>query len=189
VQISFRNFPHSDAVELAIRKRVERMERFFDPIIGCRVVVEYVNRRHHQGNLFHTRVDLRVPGGEVVVARSPSAHHAHEDVYVSIRDCFDAAEKQLKKFARRRRVRVHERGRVAPSHGMVIRIFFEDGGYGFLLGQDGREIYFNRNSVLNDAFDRLALGDEVRFIEEPGEQGPQASTVEVIGRSGKHLMF
>jgi cold shock CspA family protein len=55
-------------------------------------------------------------------------------------------------------------------------------GYGFLTAQDGREIYFDRRSVLNDAFDRLEEGTPVRYMEEPGAEGPQASTVAAAGK-------
>lgn len=188
IQISFRHMEHSDAVELAIRERVDRIERFFNAIVSCRVVVEYVNRRHRQGNLFHVRVDLTVPGEEIVVARSAGDNHAHENVYVAIRDTFLAVERQIKDYARRRRVRVHEKGHLGPSHGKVLRIVFEDGGYGFLMTEDGREIYFNRNSVLNDGFERLSPGDEVRYSEEAGEEGPQASTVVPVGKEGKQYL-
>lgn len=188
LQVSFRNIEHSDAVEMAIRQRVERIERFFGSITGCRVVVEFENRRHRQGNLFHVRVDLTVPGEEIVVARSSGNHHAHENVYVAIRDTFLAVERQLKNYVRKRRVRVHEKGHVGPLHGKVVRLCYEDGGYGFIQTEDGREIYFNKNSVLNGNFDQLQLGDEVRYAEEAGEEGPQASTVDLVGKGGGQFL-
>jgi cold shock CspA family protein len=57
-------------------------------------------------------------------------------------------------------------------------------GYGFLMTPDGRELYFHRHSVLHDDFERLAVGTEVRFEEEEGEKGPQASTVQVVNKPG-----
>lgn len=156
--------------------------------MSCRVLVEFVNKRHRQGNLFHVRVDLKVPGEEIVVARTAGDNHAHENVYVAIRDAFLAVERQLKDYARRRRVRVHEKARFGSPHGKVIRLFYEDDGYGFLQTEDGREIYFNRNSVLNDGFDRLRVGDEVRYSEENGEEGPQASTVGIVGKESRQYL-
>jgi cold shock CspA family protein len=44
------------------------------------------------------------------------------------------------------------------------------------------EIYFHRNSVLDADFDKLKIGTEVRFVEEAGDKGPQASTVKVVGK-------
>ena len=72
------------------------------------------------------------------------------------------------------------KSRSGPSHGRVVELFKDD-GYGFVETSDGWEYYFHRNSVLHDGFDRLEIGTEVRFAEEEGEKGPQASTVEIVG--------
>jgi len=175
LQISFRNMHHSEALERVILKRAKCLERFYDRIMGCRVIVE--TRHHqHQGNLYHLRIDLTLPGHEIVVRREPFLHQANEDVYVAVRDAFDAARRRLEDYVRRRdqRVKVHE----SPLRGHITRL--DTGkGHGFLETPDGREIYFHRNSVLNADFDRLEVGERVRFHEEAGEQGPQASTVHV----------
>ena len=125
------------------------------------------------------RIDITVPDEELVVSRDPAKHHAHEDVYVVIRDAFDAARRQLQDYNNKRQqhVKHHE----PESHGHVIRLIpMED--YGVIATPDGREVYFHRNSVLNAEFDKLEEGAEVRFNEESGEQGPQASTVLVEGK-------
>jgi len=175
LQISFRNMEHSEAVERAVVERAERLERFSGQIMGCRVTVE-ARHRHQQGNLYHVRVDLTLPGHEIVVGREPALNHACEDVYVAVRDAFDAARRRLEDYARLRnqRVKVHE----SPPHGHIARLDSAE-GYGFIETPDGREIYFHRNSVLNAEFGRLEVGDPVRFHEEAGEKGPQASTVHV----------
>lgn len=54
--------------------------------------------------------------------------------------------------------------------------------YGFIEAQDGHEVYFQKSSVLNNAFDGLTIGSDVAFVEEPGEKGPQASTVKLTRR-------
>jgi len=181
LQISFRNMRHSEAVERAIVDRAERLARFSDRVMGCRVVVETRHRRH-QGNLYHVRIDLTLPGHEIVVGREPVLRHAHEDIYVAVRDAFDAARRRIEDYARRRddRVKTHE----SPPRGHVARLD-HGGGYGFIGTPDGREVYFHRNSVLNADFDRLDVGDPVRFHEEAGEKGPQASTVRVEGKVRK----
>jgi cold shock CspA family protein len=74
-------------------------------------------------------------------------------------------------------VKLHEE----PPHGRILRVCRPD-DYGFIEAVDGREIYFHRNSVLDDAFDRLEPGAEVWFSEEQGERGAQASTVRVVGK-------
>ena len=182
VQISFRGMEPSDAVEAKIRERAAKLERFYDRIMGCRVVVESPHRRHHQGKLFHVRVDLTVPGGELAVTREPAEHHAHEDAFVAIRDAFDAVQRQLEDYARRQRgdLKTHEG---LPS-GRVSKLF-PDEGYGFIETLDGTEVYFHKHSVLDGVFDRLQVGSDVEFVEEQGEKGPQASTVRVIDKHHK----
>jgi ribosomal subunit interface protein len=103
LQISFRNMDPSPAVEARIRKKAEKLERFHDRIIGCTVVVEAPHRHHHKGKLFNVRVDISVPGKDVVVDRAKPTNHAHEDVYVAIRDAFDAATRRLEDQARKMR--------------------------------------------------------------------------------------
>lgn len=176
LQITFRDMPPSPAVEAKIREKAARLDRFAQHIMACRVVVEAPHRRHHQGKLYHVRVDITLPGSELVVSREPAEHQAYEDVYVAIRDSFDAAVRQLEDYVRRQRGKTkrHE----PPLQGYVARLA-PDEDYGFIETPDGREVYFHRNSVLADAFDRLAVGDKVQFVEELGEKGPQASTVRV----------
>jgi ribosome-associated translation inhibitor RaiA len=118
LRVTFRNMQPSAAVEADVRDRVEQLDSLFDRITGCRVVVEAPHRRHHKGNLFHVRIAITVPGRELVVGRDPAAHHAHEDVFVAVRDAFRAAARQLEDHARleRQGAKAHTlplRGRVA----------------------------------------------------------------------------
>ena len=179
VQVTFRNMEPSAAVEAEVRDRVDQLETLFDRITGCRVVVEAPHRHHHKGNLFHVRVAITVPGRELVVGRSPAAHHAHEDVFVAVRDAFRAAARRLEHHARLERgeVKTHE----VPAHGRVARIF-PDQGYGFIETSNGHEVYFHRNSVVDGAFDRLDVGSDVRVTAAEGEKGAQATTVRLIGK-------
>ena len=147
-------------------------------MVGCRVVIEAPHRRHRSGNLFHVHVDATVPGKELVVRRDPREHGSHEDVRVAIRDAFDATRRELKDEARRRRGQVKRHA--GALHGRVAMLDAVK-GFGFLQDDDGREIYFHANSVL-DGFDRLTVGSRVRFQEERGVEGPQASTVTIAGR-------
>jgi len=169
LQITVRNVSLSEVAKDDIREKAAKLDTFCDRIMSCRVVVEAPHRHRHQGLLYNVRIDMTVPGGELVVKREP-----HEDVYVAIRDAFDAARRQLQDYVRRQRgdVKIHE----GAPHARVNKLFPEE-GYGFLETPDGREIYFHRNSVLNAGFDRLEIGTLVRFAEEEGEQGSQASTV------------
>jgi cold shock CspA family protein len=162
-----------------VRERIAKIEQLMNHIISCRVTVEAPHKSHQQGNLYAVRVDLRYAGGEAMANRAPSAHRAHEDVYVALRDAFRAVRRQLQD---RMRVR---RGQVKPHdttpHGTIASLDKER-GCGRIATADGRDIYFHRNSVLNASFNRLETGVEVRFAEEAGDEGPQASSVHVIGK-------
>jgi len=181
LQITFRNLGPSPTVETKVRERVKELEQFYDRITSCRVMIETPSRRHQKGRLYHIRVDLKVPGREIVVKRDPSEHHAHEDIYVAVRDCFDAVRRQLEDHVRRQRgdIKAHE----VPSHGRISSLFAEK-GYRFIDASDGMEVYFHRNAVADESFDKLAVGEEVRFAMHPGEgeKGPQASTVVPVGK-------
>jgi ribosomal subunit interface protein len=178
LEITFRDMPPSEAVEARVRGRAAALERFHPRVTGCRVVLEAHHRHHRQGRLYHVAIHLVLPEGEIAVTRDPAAHHAHEDIYVAVRDAFDALERRLQDRARRLRgaVKHHE----VTSYGTVTQLF---PGYGFLRSAvDGQEIYFHRNSILDGKFDQLQVGTEVRFAlhEGEGEQGPQASTVTLV---------
>lgn len=179
LNITFRDMPPSQAVEANIREKAEKLDQFFDRIMACNVVVVAPHKHHHKGNIYQVHIDITLPHGEVVVSRDTHQNHAHEDVYVAIRDAFNAAKRQLENFARKQRgdVKFHD----TPPTGRVKAILPTQ-DHGFILGRDGREIYFHRNSVVGADFDIIEEGAEVRFSEEEGEQGPQASTVQLIGK-------
>ena len=105
LQITIRDMEHSDALETHIRDKAGKLEEFFNHIMSCRVVVEVPHKHQHQGKQFNVRIDIGVPGSEIVVNRD----HA-EDVYVALRDAFDAAKRQLEDYARKIRgdVKTHE---------------------------------------------------------------------------------
>lgn len=182
VQVTFEGgLETSDALRARIEREAAKLERFHDRITSCRVAVIGRGHRRRQGDLYAVRLQITGPGdADVVIDRNPPADHAHEDAFVTVRDAFAAARRRLQDRRRRMagQVKVHEE----PPRGHVSQLFPED-GYGFIESADGREIYFHRNAVMNDAFDRMAAGAEVRFAEEEGEKGPQASTVHLIRKA------
>ena len=183
IQIAFHNMDRSETLEEQVREKASKLDEFCDHIMGCRVVVEVPHHHHQRGNQYQVRIDITVPGDEIAVNREAPEHTAYKEFEVALRDAFDSAKRQLEDYVRRRRglVKEHE----APPHAKVSKVFPEE-GYGILQTPEGREIYFHRNSVLNDGFDRLQIGSEVTFAEEAGKKGPQASTVKPVGRHG-HL--
>jgi ribosomal subunit interface protein len=182
-QITLRNIAPSEAIDATIRNHIAKLDEFYDRIMGCRVMVEAPHRHHQQGNLYHVRIDLTVPGGELVIQRDPPEHQAHEDCYVALRDAFERAERQLKDYAQQQRgeSQRHE----VPPHGRIASLF-PDEGYGFIETAEGYEVYFHANSVMNADFSQLEVGQEVRFAEEEGDKGPQASTVRLVGKHHVH---
>lgn len=179
LQITFRHMEPSPALETKIRDRADKLEQYHPRLMSCRVVVEQEHRHHHQGNLFLIRVDLTLPDHELVAGHGSPKHQAYEDAYVAVRDAFDSLQRQLEELARRERreVKHHE----TPMHGRISELVPAE-SFGRITTPDGREIYFHRNSVVDGNFDKLTTGMEVRFGEEMGEQGPQASTVYPVGK-------
>ena len=109
LQITVRDFPQSEALEVRIREKAAKLEEFHPHITSCRVTVEELRKHHQQGRHFQVSLDVRVPGREIVVNR---AHD--EDVYVALRDAFDAAKRQLEEVARVKRGDVKARGGTFP---------------------------------------------------------------------------
>lgn len=179
LQIDFRGMERSNAVESDVRTHAEKLSEFCDKIMACRVTVERPHVHQRQGQLFQVHIDVTLPGHELVVNRAPEAAHQHEDVHVAIRDAFNAMCRQIEDAVRKTRhlVKAHE----GPAYGRVNQIF-PTADYGFLITPDGREIYFHRHSVLDDAFNQLDIGSEVRYTEEEGEEGPQASSIHLVSR-------
>lgn len=105
VQITFHGVDHSDAVETRVREKVAKLEQLFDRITSCRVVIETHHKNtsnlHRKGVPFHIRIDLTLPGQELVVKRDPKDSHDHEDIYVCLRDAFGAMERQVKEYVDR----------------------------------------------------------------------------------------
>jgi cold shock CspA family protein/ribosome-associated translation inhibitor RaiA len=181
IQITFREMGPSPAIEAAIRERAERLDRFHPHITSCRVVVEAPHHHQHKGGLYGVRVEVMVPGGEIAVTHEGRQNHAHEDVYVAVRDAFEAVGRLLEDRARKQRGDVKSHG--IPLHGRIVRLFPEK-GYGFIETTEGEEIYFHRNAVTHPGFDKLEAGSEVRLVvaENEGDEGPQASTVTAMGK-------
>jgi ribosomal subunit interface protein len=169
LQVVFRDLPKSDAIEAAIRKHADKLDEFSNHIMSCRVTVQQAARHKHQGKLYSVHVDVKLPNKEIASNRG----HEHEDVYVAMRDAFDAVKRQLEDHVRAERgqTKLHE-----PSvQGRVVRLFEE--GHGFIEDTDGNEYYFDRASVVYPSFEKLEVGAVVEFLGELAGQGRQAKHV------------
>jgi ribosome-associated translation inhibitor RaiA len=179
VEIVFHNMSSSPTVEAEIRERVEKLDRLYDHLIGCRVSVELLHRRHKTGNLYDVHIDMRVPGNQLAVTREPHRvreKFANPDVGVALRDAFRAAERRLVDFKRKQHgeVKVHEEDGLLAAQVSQLN---PDEDHGFLLTPTGGQLYFHRNSMVNRDFDRLEVGAKVHYIETVGDTGPIANKV------------
>ena len=93
--ITFRHMETSTAVETRVHELAQHLGVFSDRILSCRVVVDSPHRHHHQGKVFAVKLQLELPGEDVVVDMERPQRDGHEDVYVVLRDAFDAAKRQL----------------------------------------------------------------------------------------------
>jgi cold shock CspA family protein/ribosome-associated translation inhibitor RaiA len=189
IHIVFRGIPRSDAMEADVLEKFERLQRVYPRMIGCRVAIEAPHRHQHRGKHYRVRIDVTLPGNELVVGREPAEAVTHADAYVAIRDAFRAARRRVQDYVRQHgwkkggALKQH----AGPEHGRIVRLFLAE-GYGFLATSDGAEVYFDRRSVLRNGFSKLQVGDEVRFAEELGEDGPQATSLTPVGREGRHAV-
>lgn len=182
LEVTFDGISHSQWVEDYIRERADRLDRMCDNLTSCRVVVERAQHHHHTGNPFRARVEVTLPPKKELVAdKEGTVGDPHVQLRPVIRKAFEAVEKQVQKQTAKRSgdVKQHHEPRA-----LVVRLF-PDQGYGFIKSpEDDTEYFFHRNSVLHEDFDRLQPGTEVRFEPEMGEEGPQASTVQIVNKPG-----
>lgn len=180
IEIVFQNAPPSEELREEILRQAARLERFSDRITSCRVVVHAPETRHRHGDRFRIDVRIAMPQHkDVLVTHAPGDEPEAEHPHVAVAKAFGAAQRQIEDAMRvmRGQTKLH----LPADHGVVARFLAEE-PCGFIETADGREVYFHRNAVPDGAFDRLRVGDEVRFVEEAGEKGPQASTVHPTGR-------
>jgi len=180
IEIDFQGMAAKSDIRAVITKHVAELEQRFGRVTACRIVLKSPGGHHHTGGLYEVNIRLALPDGrEVNVDRTAQADERHSDLNFAINDAFKRARRQLQDNVRelQGQVKQHE---AAPT-GKVIRLD-PSGEFGFLETNDGREIYFHRNSVLDGAFPQLSAGTRVTFAEEAGEKGPQASTVKLMGK-------
>lgn len=171
LEISAGDVRLSDETEDLIREKAAKLDKFYDRIISCRIRVEMPHRSQRSGMTYNVRIDMTVPGGEIVVKRDPDA-----DLHVAIVNSFDTAQRRLKEYAEKQRgeIKTH----FDKPFARVTKLF-PDEGYGFLQTPEGREVYFHENAVLDGKFAALQVGMAVSFVEKSGDKGAQASTVSV----------
>ncbi|MBS1304114.1 HPF/RaiA family ribosome-associated protein [Loktanella sp. SALINAS62] len=178
LEIAWRNTDRSDALEARIRDRVEKMHRYFSHITSVHVVVEVQHRSQKNNKGYRVRVEARVPGTELVSSKSPEDSADYFDPNLTVRDVFDAMDRQLENFSQK--VRGDVKTLEGPPQGRVVRKFSE---YGFIETLAGEEIWFSETAVTQGSFADLKVGDSVELTVAPGQgaMGSQASMVRPIG--------
>lgn len=182
LEITYDGIDRTQWLDEYIQERAYRLDRMCDSLLGCRVVVERSQHHKHTGNPYRVRVEVTIPPKKDLIGdKKGTVEDPHIQLRPIVRKAFEAVEKQLRKQIALRRgdIKQHDEPRA-----LVVRLFPEQ-NYGFIRSpSDGREYYFHRNAVLHGDFERLVPGTEVRFEPEMGEDGPQASTVQIIGKPG-----
>lgn len=175
LQLSFRDIAPTEPIKNYVEKRAAKLDTFDPNIMRCRVVISAPHRHRQHGRHYRVHIAVTVPTGELVVDRDPARHKGFEDLYAAVDEAFDQMKRAIEDAVqlRRHRVKRHE----SPYQRGTVTKLFHRSGFGFLETPQGEEIYFHRNAVLRDSFAKLKLGEVVRFVAEPGEQGPQASSV------------
>jgi cold shock CspA family protein len=185
LQIDFQGMNANAQLRASIEEHVAELEQRCGRVTACRVVVKAPGGHHHTGGLYEVHIRVALPDGrEVNVGRTPTADERHADLTFAVDDAFKHARRRLQDEVRRLQgqVKQHEGQPIA-----TVKTIDASGEFSFLEAADGHEVYFHRNSVLDGAFGRLAVGNHVTFVEEMGEKGPQASTVRLLGKHGLRL--
>ncbi|QHO79084.1 DNA-binding protein [Bradyrhizobium sp. CCBAU 051011] len=178
-QIEFEGVPATPELQASIDQHIAELESRFGRLTAGRVVVRGPGDRHRTGGQYQVSIRLALPDGrEVNIARIPKQDERYADLTFAVDNAFKRARRRLQDQARlmQGQTKQHE----SRPIGTVIRID-PSGEFGFIESADSQEVYFNCNSVLDGA-SNIAPGTRVSYVEEIGEKGPQASTVEILGK-------
>lgn len=184
-EITYRHLEKTPAIHSLVEEKIAKLEQFCDYMNSCRVVIEKDNDSPSAGSPYRVSIDITIPHQrEIAVVQNPDTGKQYDPLETVIRDAFEAARRQLVSISTEQqgKRKVHPEQEVSA----VVEKLFTEEGYGFIREvSTGKEVYFHRNSVINNDFDRLVVGAGVRYKETMGEMGPQATTVQLIDkRSG-----
>jgi cold shock CspA family protein len=151
-----------------VEEELARLQKHYhDPIIHARV--EIVGTGHHRHGAFEVHLVASIPGDTITLMRQG------EQVLPLLVEAFDALDRRLSEHHHilQAQVKVHEE---TVHLGRIARLFPE-ADYGFIERDDGGEVYFHAHAVKKGSFSRLTPGMPVKFAQEAGEKGPQATWV------------
>ena len=170
LRIESRNIEMTPEWQAEIEARMAQLEHGRDDLIHGRVTLTKNLHHRHADNVAEALVVVSLPGRHTITARK------HEQTFEeAIRSAFAAIQVELRK-QRDRWASTESRVSAPPLRGVIAKLFPQE-GYGFILQEDGDEVYFHRNAVHGLEFEALEDGIEVSFNVEEGDKGPQATTV------------
>ena len=173
LQIESRNVGMTPRWKTEIEKRMEDLEASKNDIIHARVTLNKNTHHKKSKNVAEVVIVITIPGRHTFTARKEDKTFEE-----AIRAAFFSMDIELSKF-REKRATKEIRMPSIPLRGVICKLFPQE-GYGFILQEGGGEVYFHRNAVHGIPFEELKDGLEIAFNEEPGEKGPQATTVNPI---------
>ena len=118
LQVTFRGMARSDALAAHVQHRVDKLDRFFDRIISCHVVIELDGHEHRHGEQYRVLVNLGLPGHEIIVHHSPPRAPTAETAYATADRALDDAERQLEEWVRRQRDHRRAEGSAGHARGL-----------------------------------------------------------------------
>lgn len=177
-EVTYQGMDASPVAEEQILAGIQRLERLNPKVLHARVAVARQDVRNAAAGIYDVNIRLSVPGPDINISRTPPAHVESEDLVTAIGEAFEKARRAIveQREIVRGEVKVHE----AVTRGEVTDVFPD---HGFIRDEDGRIVYFHRNSVLHDDWSAVSVGSHVRFADEPGDEGPQATNVTLLSRA------
>ena len=188
LEITYLDVEKTDALETLIREKVAKLEQVCNYMNSCRVGIEKTHERPKSGSPYRVRIDITVPPShEIVAVKNPGEGNQYDPLEAVIRSAFDAARRQLVKLTEKQRDEV--KSHPEQELGAIVTKLFPEQEYGFIRAVDSdEEIYFHRNSVINNDFDRIEVGTGVRYVALQDEEGLlRASTVQIVDKPGANI--
>jgi ribosomal subunit interface protein len=182
--LSYHNIDASPAVDDLVHRRLARLEQREARITGCDVTLEAPQKRKRHGRVFRVRLNLHMPGPDLSISREVAQGSAQDDLMLAVNRAFSAAETALKK-RKKTMAGIEVKHHPPVLHGLIEE-FEPELGHGWLRADDGRRVYFQRDSLTSDDWDRLSKGSRLRFRETEGDKGPFAVSVSLAERGARH---
>lgn len=169
LHVIFRDMIPLPSIEPEIRRRADKLDQWTPDVMSCQVRVEADDSRRRSGHAYRVQILVRVPDEEIAVGMD----HADEDIHRAVREAFDAADRRVEEYVRRRRGQT-------KAHHLVLRgriCMLSDDGVGAILTESGETFHFDRSHVAHPAFEQLAVDQPVRFLEGVTRAGREARRI------------